>query len=59
MQKKQGENIQQYVIFPVWSSGSTNPQNTDGDATFEEKEHKFKGRKPASEVHVSPSSSAQ
>nr|GEY64046.1 hypothetical protein [Tanacetum cinerariifolium] len=59
MQKKQGENIQQYVIFPVWSSGSTNPQNTDGDATFEEKEHKFEGRKPASEVYVSPSSSAQ
>nr|GEV57052.1 hypothetical protein [Tanacetum cinerariifolium] len=26
------ENVQQYVLFPVWSSGFTNPQNTDGDA---------------------------
>nr|GFC31503.1 hypothetical protein [Tanacetum cinerariifolium] len=41
------------------SSGSTNPQNPDGDAAFEEKEPEFEGRKPHSEVHVSPSSSAQ
>nr|GEW90599.1 hypothetical protein [Tanacetum cinerariifolium] len=34
-------------------------QNTDGDATFDEKEHEFEGRKPDSEVNVSPSSSAQ
>nr|GEV73474.1 putative ribonuclease H-like domain-containing protein [Tanacetum cinerariifolium] len=53
------ESDQQYVIFPVWSSGSTNPQNTDGDATFDEKEPEFEGRKPESEVNVSPSSSAQ
>nr|GEY04581.1 putative ribonuclease H-like domain-containing protein [Tanacetum cinerariifolium] len=33
--------------------------NTDGDAAFEVKEPEFKGRKPESEVHVSPSSSAQ
>nr|GEV36655.1 ribonuclease H-like domain-containing protein [Tanacetum cinerariifolium] len=32
--------------------------NTDGDASFEVKEPEFKGRKPQSEVHVSPSSSA-
>nr|GEV61291.1 hypothetical protein [Tanacetum cinerariifolium] len=51
------ENIQQYVLFLVWSSGSTNPQNTDRDATFDEKEHEFVGRKPESEVNVSPSSS--
>nr|GEU59700.1 putative ribonuclease H-like domain-containing protein [Tanacetum cinerariifolium] len=52
------ENVQQYVLFPLWSSGSKNPQNTDGDATFEVKEHEFEGRKPESEVHVSQSSSA-
>nr|GEU44357.1 putative ribonuclease H-like domain-containing protein [Tanacetum cinerariifolium] len=43
------ENVQQYVLFPIWSSGSTNPQNTDGDAAFDEKEPKFEGRKPESE----------
>nr|GEZ10664.1 hypothetical protein [Tanacetum cinerariifolium] len=53
------ESVQQYVLFHVWSSGSTNPQNTDGDAAFEVKEPEFEGRKPQSEVHVSPSSSAQ
>nr|GFB22046.1 hypothetical protein [Tanacetum cinerariifolium] len=57
---KAGEdNVQQYVLFPLWSSGSKDPQNTDGDATVEVKKHEFKGRKPESEVHVSPSSSAQ
>nr|GEV68011.1 hypothetical protein [Tanacetum cinerariifolium] len=62
-----GEEInQQYVLFPVWSSGSTNPQNTDGDASFDGKEPNFDGKepkfnekKPESEVNVSPSSSAQ
>nr|GEU34322.1 hypothetical protein [Tanacetum cinerariifolium] len=58
--EKAGEEIvQQYVLFPVWSSGSTNPQNTDGDTAFDEKEPEFEGRKPESEVNVSPSSSAQ
>nr|GEZ82534.1 copia protein [Tanacetum cinerariifolium] len=52
------ESDQQYVIFPVWSSGSTNPENTDGDAAFDEKEPKFDEKKPESEVNVSPSSSA-
>nr|GEV71884.1 retrovirus-related Pol polyprotein from transposon TNT 1-94 [Tanacetum cinerariifolium] len=46
------ESDQQYVLFSVWSSGSTNPQNTDGHAAFDEK-------KPESEVNVSPSSSAE
>nr|GEX82376.1 ribonuclease H-like domain-containing protein [Tanacetum cinerariifolium] len=46
------ENIQQYVLFPLWSSGSKDPQNTDDDVTFEVKE-------PESKVHVSPSSSAK
>nr|GEY68696.1 putative ribonuclease H-like domain-containing protein [Tanacetum cinerariifolium] len=41
------------------SSGSTNPQNYDGDATFDGKEHDFDVKKPESEVSVSPSSSAQ
>nr|GEX28426.1 uncharacterized mitochondrial protein AtMg00810-like [Tanacetum cinerariifolium] len=58
--EKAGEEIeQQYVLFPVWSSGSTNPHNTDGDVAFDEKELDFKGRKPESKVNVSPSSSAQ
>nr|GEW93989.1 putative ribonuclease H-like domain-containing protein [Tanacetum cinerariifolium] len=33
--------------------------NIDGDATFEVKKPKFEGRKPESEVHVYPSSSAK
>nr|GEZ81009.1 hypothetical protein [Tanacetum cinerariifolium] len=44
-------NVQQYVLFPLWSIGSKDPLNTDVDTTFEVKE-------PESEVHVSPSSSA-
>nr|GEX35388.1 putative ribonuclease H-like domain-containing protein [Tanacetum cinerariifolium] len=58
--KKAREEInQQYVLFPVWFSGFTNPQNTDGDAAFDEKEPEFEGRKPEFEVNVSLSSSAQ
>nr|GEW55034.1 putative ribonuclease H-like domain-containing protein [Tanacetum cinerariifolium] len=52
-------NVQQYVPFPLWSFGSKDPQNTDDDATFEVKEHEFEVKKPESEVHVSPSSSAK
>nr|GEW55671.1 copia protein [Tanacetum cinerariifolium] len=55
-EKAREENDQQFVLFPVWSSGSTNPQNTDGDVAFDEKEPEFEGRKPKSEVNVSPSS---
>nr|GEW08112.1 copia protein [Tanacetum cinerariifolium] len=58
-EKSREENVQQYVLFPVWSFGSINPQNTNGDATFDKKEHEFEGRKHESEVNVSPSSSAQ
>nr|GEU86650.1 hypothetical protein [Tanacetum cinerariifolium] len=52
--EKAGEgNVQQYVLFPLWSSGSKHPQNIDDDdATFEVK-------KPESEVHISPSNSAK
>nr|GEW96443.1 hypothetical protein [Tanacetum cinerariifolium] len=46
---KAGEgNVQQYVLFPLWSTGFSDPQNTDADATFEVKE-------PESQVYVSPS----
>nr|GFB15494.1 ribonuclease H-like domain-containing protein [Tanacetum cinerariifolium] len=48
--KKAREEInQQYVLFPVWSSGSTNPQNYEGDASFDGKEHDFDRKKPESE----------
>nr|GEX23201.1 putative ribonuclease H-like domain-containing protein [Tanacetum cinerariifolium] len=59
VEKAGEENIQQYVLFPVWSSVSTNPQNTDGDAAFEVNKPEFEGRKPQYEVNVSLSSSAQ
>nr|GEV81785.1 putative ribonuclease H-like domain-containing protein [Tanacetum cinerariifolium] len=55
--KKEKEgNVQQYVLFHVWSSGSTNPQNTDRDVAFKVKELEFEGRKPQSKVYVSLSS---
>nr|GFA58251.1 hypothetical protein [Tanacetum cinerariifolium] len=58
--EKAREDIdQQYVLFPVWSCVSTNPQNNDGDAAFDGKEHDFDAKKPESKVSVSPSSSAQ
>nr|GEW14170.1 putative ribonuclease H-like domain-containing protein [Tanacetum cinerariifolium] len=58
--EKAGEEIdQQYVLFPVWSSGSTNPQNNDEDVAFDGYEPDFDAKKPGSEVNVSPSSSAQ
>nr|GEY16981.1 ribonuclease H-like domain-containing protein [Tanacetum cinerariifolium] len=45
--EKAGEEInQQYVLFPVWSSGFTNPYNYDGDAAFDAKEHDFESKKP-------------
>nr|GFA36513.1 hypothetical protein [Tanacetum cinerariifolium] len=54
-EKAREESAQQNVLFPVWSSGSTNPHNTDDDVAFEGKKPKFEGRKPQSEVYVSPS----
>nr|GEU36064.1 hypothetical protein [Tanacetum cinerariifolium] len=54
---KTGEEAdQQYMLFPVWSTGSTTPQNKEGDATFDGKEHN--AEKPESTVNLSPSSSA-
>nr|GFD49654.1 hypothetical protein [Tanacetum cinerariifolium] len=57
--KSREEVDQQYVLFPVWSSGSTNPHNNEEDAAFDGKEHDFNANKPVSEVILSPSSSAQ
>nr|GEV93498.1 hypothetical protein [Tanacetum cinerariifolium] len=58
--EKAGEDSdQQYVLFSVWSSGSTNHQNTDGDDAFDEKEPEFDEKKLEYEVNVSLSSSAQ
>nr|GEV89191.1 hypothetical protein [Tanacetum cinerariifolium] len=59
LEKAGEENVQQYVLFSLWSSGSKNSQNTDDNAAFGGKKLEFKGEKPESEVHVSPSSSAQ
>nr|GEU91726.1 putative ribonuclease H-like domain-containing protein [Tanacetum cinerariifolium] len=59
IEKAGDENVQQYMLFPVWSSGSTNPQNTDGNVAFDEKEPEFDEKETESEVNVSPSSCAQ
>nr|GFB70536.1 hypothetical protein [Tanacetum cinerariifolium] len=58
MHKKQ-EVDQPYMLFLVWSAGSTNPQNNAEDAAFDGKEHDFDVKKPVSEVIFSLSSSAQ
>nr|GEV25889.1 putative ribonuclease H-like domain-containing protein [Tanacetum cinerariifolium] len=58
-EKAEEEIDQQYVLFPMWSYGSTNPQNSDGDAAFDGKGHDFDAKKPESEVNVSSSSNAQ
>nr|GFC96533.1 hypothetical protein [Tanacetum cinerariifolium] len=47
------------MLFPVWSVGSTNPQNNAEDAAFDGKENDFDVKKPESKVILSPSSSAQ
>nr|GEU34572.1 retrovirus-related Pol polyprotein from transposon TNT 1-94 [Tanacetum cinerariifolium] len=55
--KKAGEEVkQQYMLFFVWSTGSSNPQNKEGDAAFDGKEHD--AEKPESAFNLSPSSSA-
>nr|GEZ95683.1 hypothetical protein [Tanacetum cinerariifolium] len=59
LEKAEEENVQQYVLFPLWSSGSKNPQNTNNDVAFEVKEPEFEGKSHESEVYVSPSSSAK
>nr|GEV21545.1 hypothetical protein [Tanacetum cinerariifolium] len=54
---KAGEEAnQQYMLFPMWSTGSLNPQNKEGDAAFDGKEHDAKKSKSA--VNLSLSNSA-
>nr|GEY93084.1 retrovirus-related Pol polyprotein from transposon TNT 1-94 [Tanacetum cinerariifolium] len=47
---KEPVSTQQYVLLPLWSTSSKDSQNTDADASFDDKENK-------SDVHVSPSNS--
>nr|GEY77295.1 putative ribonuclease H-like domain-containing protein [Tanacetum cinerariifolium] len=47
---KETVSTQQYVLLPLWSTGSKDPQNTDANAAFDAKENE-------SAVYVSPSSS--
>nr|GEZ49382.1 putative ribonuclease H-like domain-containing protein [Tanacetum cinerariifolium] len=55
--EKAGEKAtQQYMLFPVWFTGSSNPQNKEGDAPFDGKKHD--AEKPESAINLSPSSSA-
>nr|GEX05346.1 putative ribonuclease H-like domain-containing protein [Tanacetum cinerariifolium] len=52
--KKAREEVnQQYMLFPVWSSGFTNPHNKDGDDAFNGKEHDVDTKNPESTVNVS------
>nr|GEU61746.1 uncharacterized mitochondrial protein AtMg00810-like [Tanacetum cinerariifolium] len=57
-EKAREEIEQKYELFLVWSSGPTNPQNTNEDAAFIEKELEFETKKPEFKVNVSPSNSA-
>nr|GEY41852.1 ribonuclease H-like domain-containing protein [Tanacetum cinerariifolium] len=47
------------TLDPLGKFDEKADENTDDDATFEVKEPGFKGKKPESKVHVSPSSSAK
>nr|GEU41971.1 putative ribonuclease H-like domain-containing protein [Tanacetum cinerariifolium] len=44
---KEHVSTQQYVLLPLWFTGSKDPQNRDADAAFDDKDNK-------SAVHVSP-----
>nr|GEU39828.1 putative ribonuclease H-like domain-containing protein [Tanacetum cinerariifolium] len=55
--EKAGEEVDQtYVLFPMWSTGSTNLQNNVEDAAFDGNEHDFDATKPESVVILSSSS---
>nr|GFC42297.1 hypothetical protein [Tanacetum cinerariifolium] len=58
LKSREGSYSTIYAFF-VWSSGSSNPHNKDGDAAFDGKEHEVDTKKPESAVNVSPSSNAQ
>nr|GEW64494.1 hypothetical protein [Tanacetum cinerariifolium] len=45
---KEAESVQQYMLLPLWFSGSKDPQNTYATA--------FEVKEPKSAVHVSPGS---
>nr|GFA19117.1 putative ribonuclease H-like domain-containing protein [Tanacetum cinerariifolium] len=47
---KETKSAQQYVLLPLWSTGSQDPQRTGADVAFDVKENE-------SEIHVSLSSS--
>nr|GEV23908.1 putative ribonuclease H-like domain-containing protein [Tanacetum cinerariifolium] len=47
--RKEAKFVQQYMLLPLWSSGSKDPQNTNAAA--------YKVKEPEYEFHVSPSSS--
>nr|GEZ58866.1 putative ribonuclease H-like domain-containing protein [Tanacetum cinerariifolium] len=53
--KVREEANQQYMLFSVWSTSSSNPHNKERDVAFDEKEHDAK--KPEYAVNLSPSSS--
>nr|GFC69119.1 hypothetical protein [Tanacetum cinerariifolium] len=54
--KKVGEKAtQQYMLFLVWSTGSSNPQNNEGDAAFDGRQDdmtkkKDKGKSPVENI---------
>nr|GFC54152.1 putative ribonuclease H-like domain-containing protein [Tanacetum cinerariifolium] len=50
-EKAAEEATQQYMLFPVWSTGSSNPQNKEGDTAFDGEQddmikEKDKGKSP-------------
>nr|GEY29205.1 hypothetical protein [Tanacetum cinerariifolium] len=55
--KAREKATQQYMIFPVWSIGSLNLQNKEGDVAFDGKEHD--AEKPESAVNLSPSTNSE
>nr|GEV68673.1 putative ribonuclease H-like domain-containing protein [Tanacetum cinerariifolium] len=59
IEKAREEVTQTYVLFPVWSAGSTNPQNNDKDALVDGKEHGVDTQKSKFVVIHSSSSNAQ
>nr|GEY10645.1 hypothetical protein [Tanacetum cinerariifolium] len=52
-EKAREEVDHSYMLFPVWSVGSTNPQNNAEDAAFDGNEHDFDVKKPESQVILS------
>nr|GEU37544.1 putative ribonuclease H-like domain-containing protein [Tanacetum cinerariifolium] len=55
-EKVREEVTQTYVLFPVWSAGSTNPQNNDKDTLVDGKEHDVDTQKSDNGVNAASSS---